>query len=223
MATSIKLIIGRLEFPIFIDFSIIWGLYTLCNVSTLVLLSVISKGPEFRSLNEMKDPKNTKKKEINYSAAFKRVKNELILIFLTYSTTFYVFPGIFFKLAPPTLFTKKFYFNMITFFGAVFALLGKPTASMRYNEVSTKVLLILGVLVNLFVYYCYFEDLYITSEGLSYLFLILVGFMLYRIAAEGTFYIIKSRSLSTPDTREAIGTLMSSTLIGGIAFGNIMQ
>lgn len=223
VATTIKLIIGRFDCTIYIDFFIIWGLYTLCNIYTLILLYIIANGPEFRSVDKSNDPNNAKKKEIDYTAAFKIVKSELILIFLTYSTTFYVFPGIFFKLNPPTLFTRKFYFNMITFLGAVFALLGKPTASMRYNEVSTKVLLILGILVNLFLYYCYFEDLYITHEGLSYLFLILVGFMLYRISAEGTFYIIKSRSLSTPATREAIGTLMSSTLIGGIAFGNIMQ
>lgn len=178
--TSIKLLLLNLQVSIAVDFLVVWSLFVIVSALAHFFLGLVSKGREFRKMQRYISGKPLNQPVINLGKAFQVVKWEMFFIFLTYTTTFVTFPGVFYSLAPPAAMKKKTYINILNFFGAIFGLAGKPTAYHRANLFLGKVLLVMGLLTNIFLLFCFFTELYILEEGFVYIFLVLAAFMTFR-------------------------------------------
>lgn len=109
----------------------------------------------------------------------------------------------------------------MNFMGAISALLGKPLSFLACNYYFTKVTLLTGIGIDAFIIFLFYVDAIQYNSGLVWVFLFSAAFMMYRISAEATYNIYRSRMLTGPENKEDIGSIMSYSIIAGIALGNM--
>lgn len=117
--------------------------------------------------------------------------------------------------------SKSLYLNLINFLGAISALLGKPTSFLDCNYYFTKITLVAGIIIDAIIIYLYYVDAISSNSGLIWVFLASSTFMVYRISAEATYHIYRSRIKTGDNNKEEIGSIISYSIIAGIALGNV--
>ena len=221
----IKLILQFTKLSSFyLDFSIIWGLFILTSIGLSISFVSITQTKNFKKFQAAEeDLAEGETKTIDFMLAFKSINWEMSQIFLGMFITFLVFPGIIFNLQPSTLFTAEQYINTANFCSASADFCGRLFASYPFNKLLTQVYSVMGVIVSSFLIYVYFSEVYLMYEGLAYSFYVFTFFLIYRGSTGIGYYMIQAGVKSTEKTQEAIGILMTNSLIGGIAFGNVIS
>lgn len=242
LVTSFKLVLMRIEVDPQISMVVIWVLFTVCNILTIIFLRLVqeeeghssskdlrtetTRGQESSENGSRSEPSQTQKtkkkvKKGGFRDAYRTVWQESLFTYLSYFVTFLTFPNLFFNIQVPSSIGKGLYLNMVTFCGAMAALLGKPTSFLECNRIYTRILLFLGVIVDILVVFLYWTDAILINQHLVWVFVLSAAFMIYRISAESTYNIYRSRLMSSSKNQEEIGSIMAYSIILGIATGNI--
>lgn len=106
---------------------------------------------------------------------------------------------------------------------AVFDIIGRILGGYQFGKGLTYVSLYLVIFFNFFLIYQYLTNMFIRDEGVCLLLIVLVSLYVFIGGVATSYFMPTGCKKATPQTQDAIGSLMVNSLLSGIASGNIIS
>ena len=219
---SMKLIMNHYEVPFDLEAWVIIAWISLSCLGFIISSYYLSKTLLVEEV-EAKSQASSQGGQLNYKDAFFCVKWLLLQVVSIVAVNTTVFPGIIFGLGPVTVMSQRTYVNMTNFLLAIIYIVGRPVSRFEFNKVLVKVNIFNGFFIALFLLVCYLYSANLQYEGLCYSNMIIAAYMIFRASSGLTFLSILAGRISTDKNKQAIGQLMSNTIVGSRGLGNIIS
>lgn len=115
------------------------------------------------------------------------------------------------------------YIVVLNSISALFDWFGRFFAFKAYTKSWVYVTFGVTFFIDVFMIFLYFNDWNLTHEGITYLSMPFVAFILFRTAFSITYYMIQTNIKADDTNRDAIGSIMSNILVFGICCGNLFS
>ena len=215
------------------DFTMLWSVYVLSNLFLLYFFFKLSKTEQYLAsfdLGEKKedgedgDDEGTQKEtKVDYRAAWVVIKWEAIGLFFTMFLSFVIYPGVFFSSWPITLFSIRKYILIMNTSSSICDVLGRILSRSLFAKLFIKNSFGLIVVIDIFVIYVYLAEVNIYHEGIVYTMFVLICFCVLRASMGVSCYFKAANEKAGDKNREAVGSMMTNLLLGGIAIGNMVS
>jgi len=223
-----KTVFVQLEISLTIDLAILWGLFVLCIFALIISFLIIDAQGRFQSQSsKISDTESgfsvtEEVAKASYLEVIKEFFSELSSIFSQLFVTFLIFPGVFLAMTPKG-FAANDYINNINLISAICDVAGRPMAAKPYNRVLIQITLVISILLTIFICSEYALGWYKDYSFMGYATYGIVAFTMLRTSTAITYLIVSANIKASERNQGVIGVLMTLSLIGGIASGNLVS
>ena len=219
---SMKLLMNYYKVPLESEAWVIIAWLSTCLLGFLICSYFLGKTNLIEEV-EIKSQNNKTDSHLDYKSAFVQVKWILFQVGAVLIPNTIIFPGIVFGLGPVTVMTQRTFVNTSNFIFSIIYILSRPIGMFEFNRMLVKVNIVIGFVLAAFLVYAQIYGLNLQYEGLCYSFMVISAFMMFRGASGVTYLSILSGRVSTDKDKQAIGQLMSASMIGSRGLGNIIS